>query len=218
MQTTVNHRRAQSFWDKTAPKYARKQISDPDAYEEKIRRVSALLRPTDRILEIGCGTGSTALRLAPACAHVTGTDISRKMLEIARGKLGEGAPENVSFLQAGADEMMPDRPFDAICAFSLLHLVEDLPAVLKAVRAQLQPGGRFISKTVCLRQGPLPLRIFLRTLIGVLMALRIAPPVKALSEAQMIEALEAAGFEIEEVRYFGKSRLNPFIVARRPLQ
>ena len=69
---------AQAFWDRHAPKYAKKPIADVTAYEEKLRCVTSLLKPTDRVLEIGCGTGGTARKIAPVVAHVTATDLSTR--------------------------------------------------------------------------------------------------------------------------------------------
>ena len=76
MHTAISYNDAAPFWDKIAPRYAKKPVADPAAYEEKLARVRALLRAEDRVLEIGCGTGSTALRLASRVAEITATDIS----------------------------------------------------------------------------------------------------------------------------------------------
>lgn len=211
MQTTFLSKPTQGFWDRIAHKYARKPVADQAAYEEKLSRLKALFRPSDRILEIGCGTGSTALRVASDVAHITATDISRTMIEIAQTKLGADGPGNVSFRQADAMDSIENQPFDAICAFSLLHLVQDLPTVLNRVRDQLQPGGLFISKTVCLKNGS----VFLRIFVAALTAMGLAPQVAALSTDDVIEVLKRAGFEVTEVRYFGAGRMNPFIVAQR---
>ena len=211
MQTAIQQRHTPAFWDRIAPKYARKPIADPGAYNEKLARVRSLLRATDRVLEIGCGTGSTALRLAPGVAHVTATDVSRGMIAIAQSKLDAGAPANVAFHHATAADRVEGQPFDAICAFSLLHLVEDIPTVLDRVREQLKPGGLFISKTVCLKNGT----VLIRTMVAALSATGFAPRVTALRSEDVIAHLHATGFEIEETRYFGANRMNPFIVARR---
>lgn len=211
MHTITSDHAAPGFWDRIAPKYARKPVADPAAYERKLARLAALLRPTDTVLEIGCGTGSTALRVAPGVAHITATDVSRGMIEIARAKLGPGAPANVTFCQADARARVAGQPFDAVSAFSLLHLVEDVPAVLAHIHDQLKPGGLFISKTVCIRDG----FVLIRPLVAVLHAVGLAPKVTSLSAWELTDHLRAAGFEIEQTAYFGTSRLNPFIVARR---
>ena len=120
MHMTVPHKTSAPFWDKIAPKYAQKPISDPASYDKKLARVRGLLRPEDRILEIGCGTGGTALRLADNVSHVTATDISSGMIKIAQSKIEQDGRANVSFQQADAAARIGNSPFDAICAFSLL--------------------------------------------------------------------------------------------------
>ncbi len=201
-----------SFWDRTAPRYARKPIADPEAYEQKLSRVTALLRPTDRVLEIGCGTGGTALRLAPHAASVTGTDISGAMVALAQAKIGPSNAGNVRFAQAHALAPQKDAPFDVICAFSLLHLVDDLPATIAHIYDQLEPGGTFVSKTVCLGDGPWAIR----ALVAGLTLIEVAPKVLVLDRHDLIQQFTRAGFEITQTAYFNKGRTNPFIVARKP--
>ncbi|MDJ1018486.1 MAG: class I SAM-dependent methyltransferase [Paracoccaceae bacterium] len=212
MNTATTYTGASSFWDKIAAKYAKKPVADPAAYEAKLSRVRALLRAEDRVLEIGCGTGSTALRLAPAVAEITATDISRGMIAIAEKKRVAASNANVTFRQAAADEQLDEAPFDVVTAFSLLHLVDDVPAVLDAVFKQTRPGGLFVSKTVCLGDAHAGVRLFVRALHF----LGFAPRVTVLSKDYLREALVAAGFELLESRHFGKGRLNPFIIAQRP--
>ncbi len=212
MQTTFFYLDTEPFWDRIASKYAKKPIGDPAAYEEKLSSVRRLLRPTDHILEIGCGTGGTALRLASSVSQATATDVSRRMIKIAYSKLRSEAARNITFQQADAADLIDGRPFDAICAFSLLHLVDDIGQVLSGVRQQLKPGGLFISKTVCLRDGPL----LIRALVCVFTAMGVAPRVMSLSKAELIQHLAAANFEIESVSHFGQQHTNPFIIARKP--
>ena len=202
---------AQAFWDRMAPKYARKPADDPSAYEEKLALVNSLLRPKDRVLEIGCGTGTTALRLASGVAHYIATDGARAMVEIANAKLGPSAPANVMFLQADAAEQVAGAPFDAICAFSLLHLVEDLPMVLTAVHAQLKPGGLFLSKTVCVKEAVWLIRLLIPTPTS----LRLAPRVMPLSRAELVRHIADAGLKVERTMYFGSKSMSPVIIARK---
>lgn len=211
MTAMTAHRTSADFWDKISAKYAKRPISDMAAYEEKLTRLGSLLSKTDNVLEIGCGTGSTALRLAPGVSHITGTDHSRGMIEIAKSKLGTDVPANITFHQAEADSHVTGQPFDAVCAFSLLHLVPDIPAVLDRVRKQLKPGGLFITKTGCLKDKT----IVLRGLVAVLTAVGYAPPISVLSREDLVRQIKGAGFDVESVEYFGKDRMSPFIVARR---
>ena len=59
---------------------------------------SRILPETDHILEVGCGTGSTALLLAADVAHVTASDISGNMIRIAMEKASTEGVANVSFM------------------------------------------------------------------------------------------------------------------------
>lgn len=201
-----------AFWDRHAPKYAKKPIADVAAYEEKLRCVTAILRPTDRILEVGCGTGGTARKIAPVVAHVTATDLSAEMIRIARSRSGGDTAGTPEFLQAEAAQDISGQPFDVVCAFSVLHLVDDLPKVQDAAFRQTKAGGHFISKTVCLKDAPR----WMRTMVRVLMAVRIAPNVNILSRGELTRRLIRASFEVDQTRYFGQNRLSPFIVARKP--
>ncbi len=54
------------FWDRISRKYAQDAIADQAGYERTLARTRERLPPDSRVLELGCGTGSTALRLADA--------------------------------------------------------------------------------------------------------------------------------------------------------
>ena len=105
-----------------------------------------------------------------------------------------------------------EAPFDVIAAFSLLHLVSDVPGLLDAVFRQLRPGGLFLVKPVCLGDVNVGIRLFVRAL----RAVGIAPPITMLRKAEVSRALTEAGFDLIECRHFGKGKHNPFFVAQRP--
>lgn len=80
--------------------YAKKPVSDQATYEKKLEITRSYLRPDMDVLEFGCGTGSTAIAHAPYVEHILATDISSKMVEIARGKAETSGIQNVTFQQA----------------------------------------------------------------------------------------------------------------------
>lgn len=116
--------RNQRFWNRIAERYAARPLRNVAAYDAMLADVATRLQPTDRVLEIGCGTGGTAIRLAPVVAHWTATDFSAEMIRIAKTK---PAGSNVSFLVADVAQAFDGGPYDAICAFNILHLVSDCP-------------------------------------------------------------------------------------------
>ncbi len=203
----MNRQPNPAFWNRIAEKYAAKPVEDMPAYEAKLARLRELLSPTDRVLEIGCGTGSTAIALAPVVKQWVGADYSTELLRIASAK---PAPDNVGFVLATADADIEGAPFDAVCAFSLLHLVPDIEATLHAVRRQLKPGGQFISKTVCVGERGMLFRIFARLMQIVLRV----PVLHLLTQERLQDMIAAAGFDIVETGYFSKKSMSPFIVAR----
>lgn len=201
---------ADAFWDKVAPGYAKRRISDVPAYEKTLERTRAHLQSDHKVLEIGSGTGTTALKLAPYVAHVTATDISGEMVRIGKEKAEDQGVENVQFEKANVAHsvrIMP--PYDIVLSYNLLHLVEDLPTAVGDIRSALKPGGLFISKTPCLGTRA----YFLRTMIAVLQFFGKAPYVSFFSTDQYDDALKDAGFEILETGSYPK-KTNHFVVAR----
>lgn len=128
------------------------QRTDWDAtlYDEKHSFVSQfglevveLLAPraSERVLDLGCGTGQLASEIARSGAHVVGIDIAPKMIERARA-----AHPSLRFEVAdGADFSFPE-PFDAVSSNAALHWMQGTDEVIQCVRRCLKPGGRFVAE------------------------------------------------------------------------
>jgi 2-polyprenyl-3-methyl-5-hydroxy-6-metoxy-1,4-benzoquinol methylase len=194
-----------------ARRYADSPMRNPQMWEKTLELTRARLAPEASVLELGCGTGSTALRLAPHLGRYTGTDDASGMIGIAREKLAETPVEGLSFETARTgDGSLPEGPFDAVLAFNLLHLVPDLPATLSEAHRMLKPGGLLITKTPCLGGSRW---VALWPVVGALRLVGKAPPLRFVSPARLEAAIAAAGFVIEERGdYPPPSR---FVVARR---
>ena len=190
-----------TFWDKVAPKYAKSPIADQAAYEYTLDRTRTYLSPKDSVLELGCGTGSTALLLAPDVKQITAIDLSPGMLAIAREKAAKAGVNNVSF-EVGADVPKQDQ-FDVVMGYSLFHLVPDMEKRFAQINELLPKGGYFISKTVCLGERSAGISGALKTLairiaIPVMQLIGKAPYVRSFSVKELEHAVTDAGFEIIE--------------------
>lgn len=204
---------AEKFWDKTAQRYAKSPVKNMAAYETTLERTRAYLSADDDVLELGCGTGTTALLLAAGVKHVTATDISSNMIGIGRDKAKDQQVDNVDFVHATLDDGALDgRSFDAILAFNLLHLLPELPAALGRIHGLLKPGGVFISKSVCLGE-----KCWLwRPVVGAARLVGVAPYVNVMRIAELEASIVDAGFEIVETGLYPPSPPSRFVVARKP--
>lgn len=202
------------FWDRAARKYARDAIKDMAGYERTVARVQECLKRTDVVLELGCGTGMTAFKLAPGVARYVGTDISSEMIAIAREKSAAVGSRNVEFSVVGSDSSTwPSGPFDVVAAFNVLHLVPDRAQFLRQVHGILKPDGLFMSKTPCLSE----MNRLIRFAVPVAQLFGKAPTVAFFTAADLASDIAAAGFVVEEQARHGSKpkEARIFIGARR---
>jgi ubiquinone/menaquinone biosynthesis C-methylase UbiE len=200
------------FWNRTAEKYAAQPLDDEAAYQKKLEMTRALLTPGSRVIEFGCGTGTTALHHAPFAQHILATDISEKMIEIAWSKAQEQGIENVTFEVGGLDN--PDlagQQFDMVMMHSLLHLLRNPGAGIAKAHDLLKSGGYFVSSTACLSGTMRLLQPFLA--IGRLFG--AVPYVAFFSQRHLSAALRTAGFEIVQ-EWLPEGHKAVFIIARKP--
>jgi len=104
------------------------------------------LPPGARLLDVGCGYGRHAIPLARRGYAVTGLDLSRASLRVARRSARE-AGLRVRWLRRDMRDIPAADYFQAaICmgAFGVLETDEEDARALAAVRGALQPGGRFL--------------------------------------------------------------------------
>ena len=93
-------------------------------------------------LEVGCGTGAFARRLAERAQHVVALDLSPEMIRVARSRSAKFS--NLNFHVADAVEWgFPDKYFDCIAAIATLHHLPLRKMIMKLKEA-LKPGGVLI--------------------------------------------------------------------------
>ena len=141
------------FWDKIAEKYSKQPIANQKAYEIKLDLTREYFTPDSKVLEFGCGTGSTAILHAPFVRHIDALDVSPEMIRIARDKIAPAEVTNVAFSVADMDSFQAQpESYDAALGLNILHLLDNRMAAMGRVYEALKPGGYFISSTACIRE------------------------------------------------------------------
>lgn len=201
------------FWDKTADKYSRSPVSDEATYKRKLAETQEFLRADMRVLEFGCGTGTTAIEHAAHALHIDAIDISENMLDFGRQRAREAGIENVTFTRGSLTEFdAPAASMDVVLGLNVLHLIRDRQAEIAEVARILKPGGVFVNSTVCLKESYLRFA----TLIAPLARLfGLMPDLFVLSEAELTREVTEAGFKIERQWHHAKDGIAVFMIARK---
>lgn len=204
------------FWNRMADRYSRSPISDEDSYQKRLQMTREHLRPDMKVLEFGCGTGSTALAHAPLVDRITAIDISRRMIEIAQGKATSAGVQNVEFSEATLDDFAaPDDSYDVVLGLNILHLLSDRTEAIARVHALLNTDGVFISSTPCLAET----MKFFKLLAPLGRAVGLLPMLRVFTKQELMDSIAAGGFHIDEQwsPSGGKKRSLKavFIVARK---
>ncbi len=96
-------------------------------------------RPGERILDLGCGDGVLAAKIATAGAEVVAVDAAPDFVAAARARgLDARLMDGQALTFAGE--------FDAVFSNAALHWMRDADAVIAGVRRALKPGGRFVAE------------------------------------------------------------------------
>lgn len=163
------------------------------------------------MLELGCGTGSTAVLHAPIVKHYLAVDCSSGMLDLARSKAKDAGVGNIEFEQSTVNEFRSaETRFDVVLALSLLHLLEDKEATISKIHDFLKPGGVFISSTACLGDR----MAYIKYIAPIGRLFGKMPLVRVFTVAELERSMIEAGFAIEYL-WQPDPKKAIFIVARK---
>ena len=138
------------FWNTVlAPKFIRFKhilVGGLTRHSEAIFPILPV-REGDRVLDVGCGFGDTAIKLARLVGptgEVLGVDCCDVFLEIARKEVEGSGLKNIRFMRGDAEISLPAEEFDFVFArFGTMFFVNPV-AGLRNMRRALRPGGRMV--------------------------------------------------------------------------
>jgi len=124
-----------AFWDR----YGRATI-------ERLR-----LRPGSAVLDVGCGTGASAIPAAIAVGsdgRVVGVDLAERLLELAQAKADAQKLTNIEFRQADMTALdYPDQSFDAVICVFAIFFVPDMVRQVRELWRLVRSGGQLAITT-----------------------------------------------------------------------
>lgn len=146
MQTELNDESLRASWDAKAHQWHQQVGADGDANrrynsDPVLWRMLGDVAGCD-VLDLGCGTGYLAIKLAFRGARVVGVDHSPAMIEVARRNASEARAE-VRLEVCSAADLAPfdDAQFDCVACNYVLMDVADMRAVVREAFRVLRPGG-----------------------------------------------------------------------------
>lgn len=203
--------KAEKFWNREARKYTAGEIQDMEGYEQTLSDTKKYLNTDKTVMEIGCGSGMTALKLAPFTKEYIGTDISGEMITICNENKAETDIDNIRFLHTTLDdESMQTDSFDVILAYNVIHLLPDPAAGLQRIKDLLKPGGIFIAKTACLKQ-----HFFWNLIVPVVATVLRVGHVHRFKAHELDDMITETGLEIIERIDYTKLLPRSFVVAKK---
>lgn len=141
-----------AFFDAHAPHYRENVFTQWTTTEVQFLIGLLGLKPSESILDLGCGVGRHAVEFARQGYYVTGVDLSTGMLDQAL-KAAQEADVDVEFIEADVTQFRPSRTYDAVVClceggFGLIGEGEDAVAhdlaILRNAYEALMPGGPFV--------------------------------------------------------------------------
>lgn len=127
------------LWQQMPP-----DLTPPDLVRRR-RFLLSVLRPGDRVLDLGCGEGTfSGLAMEGGAGSVIGADIAEAALDRARP-----AHPELSFQRVDPDRPLPfaDNAFELVWASEVIEHIADTAVWLSEVRRVLVPGGRLAITT-----------------------------------------------------------------------
>lgn len=199
------------FWKLISRRYLAAPVPDEEIYQQKLRATQKRFRPDWDILEIGCGSGNTAIAHAPHVRSVMAVDYSNEMMDPGRARLESEGIDNVTFRRKAFEELGTDVQYDAVLMLSFIHLIPNWRGAIRKAFKLTKPNGIFVSSTATLSDAGLVPKL----LAPVMRPFPFLPNLAVFSHVDLVREIGAAGFDIE-LDWRPHEKASVFIIARKP--
>lgn len=154
-----------------------------------------------KAVDIGCGGGILTESMAQQGAHVTGIDMNKSVIDVAKLHLLESGLQ-AEYLAVSAEELAAQHPaaYDVVTCLEMLEHVPDPAAVVQACAALTKPGGQVFFST--LNRHP---KAYLFAIIGAEYLLKMLPKnthdyAKFIRPSELSEWVRAAGLQPQDMK------------------
>lgn len=165
-----------------------------------IKEKTPLINKT--VIDIGCGGGILTESLADASAIVTGIDMNKPVLSVAKLHLHESGVGDIHYEHCTAESFAERHPasFDIVTCLEMLEHVPDPPSIVNACAALVKPGGHVFFST--LNRNP---KSYLFAILGAEYLLKLLPKnthdyAKFIRPSELTTWAKTAGLTPNEVR------------------
>ena len=153
-----------------------------------------------RVLDVGCGGGLVAEAMAQRGADVTGIDMARGPLDVAKLHAMESGVK-VDYRLASAEQLADESPasFDVVTCLEMLEHVPRPSEVVAALARLVRPGGHVICSTI--NRGP---KAFMLAIVGAEYFLRLLPPgtheyARFIRPSELVRYARQAGLQLADL-------------------
>jgi 2-polyprenyl-3-methyl-5-hydroxy-6-metoxy-1,4-benzoquinol methylase len=114
----------------------------PTALRFSAYDIASVVKPSDRVLDIGCNCGFFALALSKSVQVIDAFDVSPHFIAIANMAKERIGRKNCNFIVSSFANFTPSEPYDVILSFAVHHWIGmPMPEYAARLRAMLKPGG-----------------------------------------------------------------------------
>ena len=110
-------------------------------YKLVLSRIPQIITSSDRVLELGAGTGIFTIPISKYCKEIVAVDISNNMLIKLKEKAEESDIKNITCILGDYENVNFNKTFDVICSFSSFEYISDLENTINSLSNYLKPGG-----------------------------------------------------------------------------